>query len=58
MIKIDYLDPKMLIAGEGKVLKKGDTYLSVIYLGKDENPDNWQEINADEVPNESEVNEE
>ena len=60
MIKIDYLNPQMLIAGEGKVLKKGETYLSVVYLGVDENADNWQEINADEVPveTESEVNEE
>lgn len=60
MIKIDYLKPKMLIAGEGKILKNGDTYSNVVYLGVDENPDNWQEINADEVPveTESEVNEE
>lgn len=50
MIKIDYLDPKMLIADEGKMLTNGKTYTSVIYLGKDENMDNWYEINADEVP--------
>ena len=58
MIKIDYLNPQMLIAGEGKMLTNGETYTSVVYLGKDENPDNWQEINADEVPveTESEVN--
>ena len=58
MLKIDYLNPQMLIAGEGKMLTNGETYTSVVYLGKDENADNWQEINADEVPNESEVNEE
>ena len=58
MIKITYLKPQMLIAGEGKMLTNGEVYTSVIYLGKDENIDNWQEINADEVPNESEVNEE
>ena len=57
MIKITYLNPQMLIADEGKMLTNGETYTSVVYLGKDENIDNWQEINADEVPNEeSEVN--
>ena len=55
MIKIDYLDPKMLIAGEGKMLTNGETYTSVVYLGKDENADNWHEINADEVPTETEI---
>lgn len=58
MIKITYLNPQMLIADEGKMLTNGETYTSVVYLGKDENIDNWQEINADEVPSaESEVNE-
>ena len=57
MIKITYLKPQMLIADEGKMLTNGETYTSVVYLGKDENIDNWQEINADEVPNE-EVSEE
>ena len=55
MIKIDYLNPKMLIAEEGKVLTNGETYTSVVYLGKDENIDNWHEINADEVPTETEI---
>ena len=58
MIKITYLNPQMLIAGEGKMLTNGEVYTSVIYLGKDENIDNWQEINADEMPTESEVEEE
>lgn len=57
MIKITYLNPQMLIAGEGKILKNGDTYSNVVYLGVDENADNWQEINADEMPTESEVSE-
>lgn len=55
MIKIDYLNPKMLIAGEGKVLTNREVYTNVVYLGKDENADNWQEINADEVPTETEI---
>ena len=58
MIKIDYLNPKMLIADVNKVLTTGEIYTNVVYLGIDENADNWQEINADEVPveTESEVN--
>ena len=55
MIKITYLKPQMLIADEGKMLTNGETYTSVVYLGKDENADNWQEINADEVPTETEI---
>ena len=40
----------------GKSLQMEKTYTSVVYLGKDENADNWHEINADEVPaEESEV---
>ena len=57
MIKIEYLNPKMLIADEGKVLKNGEVYTSVVYLGVDETIDNWSEINAEDVPkaDESEV---
>ena len=50
MIKIEYLNPKMLIADEGKVLKNGEVYTSVVYLGVDENIDNWSEINEEDVP--------
>ena len=55
MIKITYLNPQMLIADEGKMLTNGEVYTSVVYLGKDENIDNWHEINADEVPTETEI---
>lgn len=44
------LNPRMLIADEGKTLTDGETYTNVVYLGKDENPDNWQEINIEDVP--------
>ncbi|MGN1133722.1 MAG: hypothetical protein ACI4RN_04610 [Oscillospiraceae bacterium] len=50
MIKITYLNPRMLIADEGKTLTNGDVYTNVIYLGKDEEISNWQEINAEDVP--------
>ena len=55
MIKIDYLNPKMLIANENKVLTNGEIYTNVVYLGIDENAENWQEINADEMPIETEM---
>ena len=56
MLRIDYLNPRMLIADEGKILTDGSTYSSVVYLGKDENLDNWQEIKENEVPKEGEIN--
>lgn len=56
MIKILYLKPRMLIADEGKILTDGETYTNVVYLGKDENPDNWQEINEADMSEESEEN--
>ena len=53
MVKILYLKPRMLIADEGKTLTDGEIYTPVVYLGKDEIPENWQEI-EDDVPEESE----
>ena len=50
MLKIDYLNPKMIIADEGKVLTNGEVYTSVVYLGVDEKIDNWSEINEEDVP--------
>lgn len=43
-IKILYLNPRMLLADECKTLTDDETYYSVVYLGKNENPDNWHEI--------------
>lgn len=54
MVKILYLNPRMLIADEGKTLTDGETYTNVVYLGKNENPDNWQEINEADMPEERE----
>lgn len=50
MLYLDYLNPKMLIADKGKVLKKDENYTSVVYLGKDEDVNNWTEINEEDVP--------
>ena len=51
MIRIDYLNPRMLIADEGKVLTNGETYSAVVYLGAEENADNWSEITSEEAEN-------
>ncbi len=55
MNKFLYLKPRMLIADEGKTLTDGDTYSNVVYLGKDENPDNWQEVDTSDIPKEEEA---
>ena len=49
MNKFLYLKPRMLIADEEKILTDGETYTNVVYLGKDENLDNWQEVDESEV---------
>ena len=45
----------MLAADEGKTLTDGETYSPVVYLGKNENPDNWQEVNESEVTENEEL---
>ena len=57
MIKVLYLKPRMLIADEGKTLTNGDTYSPVVYLGNEEIPENWAEINENEVPKVEEMEE-
>ena len=46
------LNPRMLAADEGKTLTDGETYSQVVYLGKDESVDNWQEVDESEVTEE------
>lgn len=50
MINLDYLNPRMLISSMGKILVNGDNYAHVVYLGKDEDVSNWNEIDESEVP--------
>lgn len=49
------LNPRMLAADEGKTLTDGEIYSPVVYLGKNENPDNWQEVNESEVTDNEEL---
>ena len=44
MTKILYLNPRMLIADEGKILTNGEVTTTVVYLGDDEQVENWQEV--------------
>lgn len=50
MLTIDYLNPKMIIADKGKILTNGEIYSSVVYLGKNEDIHNWNEIEESEIP--------
>lgn len=38
----------ILMADEGKVLKKGDVYATIVHLGVNDSADNWLEINEPE----------
>lgn len=49
------LNPRMLVADEGKMLTDGETYSPVVYLGKNESVDNWQEVNESEVTENEEL---
>ena len=37
-----------LIADDGKALQKGDTIAKIVYLGVNDNADNWLEIDEPE----------
>ena len=47
-----------LIASEGKSLTNGEIYAKELYLGCNDSPDNWTEIDDSEIPEETEVTEE
>ena len=49
------LNPRMLVADKGKMLTDGETYSPVVYLGKNESVDNWQEVNESEVTENEEL---
>ena len=44
------INGNMLVADDGKVLKNGDNYATVIYLGVNDKADNWSEVDEpDEI---------
>lgn len=43
-----------LTADDGKTLTNGETYSTEVYLGIYDKPENWREINIEDIPDESE----
>lgn len=46
-----------LTASDGKSLTNGEIYAKELYLGCNDSPDNWTEIDDSEIPEETEVTE-
>ena len=42
------INGNQLIADNGKVLKKGDVYATIVHLGVNDSADNWLEIDEPE----------
>ena len=47
------IDGNHLIAAEGKVLTNGESYSTEVWLGIYDKPDNWHEIEEEDIPIES-----
>jgi hypothetical protein len=47
-MKISTIEIRKLTATEGMFLTNGETYSKEVYLGINDNPDNWHEITAEE----------
>ena len=45
------MDLITIIANEGMVLTNGESYVKKIYLGINDNPNNWYEITIEEYQN-------
>lgn len=52
------IDGNHLIAAEGKVLTNGESYSTEVWLGIYDKPDNWREIEEENIPIETEEVEE
>ncbi len=46
------IEGNVLTADEGKVLTNGETYSKQVWLGVNDSPSNWQEVDEDQVPEE------
>ena len=46
------INGNILIADDGKVLKKGDVYATIVHLGVNDSADNWLEVDEpeEEIP--------
>ena len=47
-MKQETIELRKLTADSGKVLTNGEAYGTEIYLGKNDSPENWREITAEE----------
>ena len=45
------IELRKLVAADGMILTNGEAYGKEIYLGKNDNPDNWYEITDAEYEN-------
>lgn len=54
-MKQDTIQIIILEPSEGKVLTNGETYSRKVYLGINDSPDNWAEIDESEVPEGTEL---
>ena len=44
------IEGNILTADEGKILTNGDVYSIQVYLGIYDSPENWREVDIEEVP--------
>ena len=59
-MKLSVIEIKTITASEGMVLTNGETFSDVsgtVYLGKNDVPDNWHEITAEEAERLQEIQE-
>ena len=53
----DIIEITVLEPSEGKVLTNGETYSRKVYLGINDSPANWTEIDESEIPEEQQQEE-
>lgn len=55
-VKTKNLQIITLEADQGKILTNGETYSKLVYLGTQDSPSNWREIDETEIPEENFIN--
>lgn len=49
-VTTETVEVRLLTPDEGKWLNKGDVYSRTVYLGVEDQPENWTEVDESEVP--------
>lgn len=57
-MKTDTIEIRVLTADDGKLLTNGETYSTQVYLGSNDDPENWQEVNDEGQLNQNDEGEE